>query len=127
MIDAMLKSTARILTTHTGSLPRPRRLLELYGRRARGEKVDDAALEAAGREAMREAVRRQAEIGIDVGNNGEQQREGFFLYVQRRMTGFGGSWRRWNRQDVERYPDFKAMQDERVAANVGVSSLVPPC
>src|SRR6185436_11645327 len=72
-------------------------------------------------------VERQLEIGIDVGNNGEQQREGFFLYVQRRMTGFGGTWRRWPRQDVERYPVFKKMQNAAMASNVGVSSLVPPC
>lgn len=76
---------------------------------------------------MREAVKRQIEIGIDVGNNGEQQREGFFLYVQHRMTGFGGTWRRWPRQDVERYPAFKAMHESKAAENVGVSSLVPPC
>ena len=123
----MLRSTDRILTTHTGSLPRPRQLLELYGRRSRGEAVDAEAIAAAGREAMRGGRKHQLEIGIDVGNNGEQQREGFFLYVQRRMTGFGGSWRRWPREDVERYPAFKAMQESNVAANVGVSSLVPPC
>jgi 5-methyltetrahydropteroyltriglutamate--homocysteine methyltransferase len=122
----MLHSIDRILTTHTGSLPRPRPLLELYGRRARGEAVDERALAAAGREAMRAAVQRQLDVGIDVGNNGEQQREGFFLYFQHRVTGFGGSWRRWPRQDVERYPGFKAMHETRVAANVGVSSLVPP-
>src|SRR5215813_13450888 len=122
----MLWSKDRILTTHTGSLPRPRHLLELYGRRSRGEPVDAAAIEIAGREAMHAAVRRQVEAGIDVGNNGEQQREGFFLYVQHRMTGFGGSWRRWPRPDVERYPDFKALEQARAAANIGVSSLVPP-
>ena len=122
----MLHSTDRILTTHTGSLPRPRQLLELYGRRSRGETVDAEAIATAGREAMRAAVKRQVEIGIDVGNNGEQQREGFFLYVRHRVTGFGGSWQRWPRQDVERYPAFKEMHESRNAANVGVSSLVPP-
>src|SRR6185295_8342714 len=122
----MLHSTDRILTTHTGSLPRPRQLLELYGRRARGEAVAAETIAAEGLAAMRAAVRRQLEIGIDVGGNGEQQREGFFLYVQHRMTGFGGSWRRYPREDVERYPAFKAMQERALAANVGVSSLVPP-
>jgi len=122
----MLHSTDRILTTHTGSLPRPQPLLEMYGRRSRGEPVDAEAIALAGREAMRAAVRRQVETGIDVGNNGEQQREGFFLYVQHRMTGFGGSWKRWPRADVERYPGFKEMHESRAVANVGVSSLVPP-
>ena len=122
----MLWSAERILTTHTGSLPRPRQLLELYGRRSRGEAVDPEAIAVAGRDAMGAAVGRQIETGIDVVNNGEQQREGFFLYVQHRMTGFGGRWRRWPRTDVERYPAFKAMQEAQMAANVGVSSLAPP-
>ena len=123
---AMLHSADHILTTHTGSLPRPRPLLEMYGRRSRGEAVDAAAMSAAGREAVRSAVRCQIEAGIDVGNDGEQQREGFFLYVQHRMTGFGGTWKRWPRPDVERYPAFREMEQARAAANVGVSSLAPP-
>ena len=122
----MLRSAERILTTHTGSLPRPRALVEMYGRRSRGERVDEGVITAAGREAMRVAVRRQQEAGIDVGNDGEQQREGFFLYAQRRMTGFGGTWKRWPRPDVERYPAFKEMHESRAAANIGVSSLAPP-
>ena len=123
----MLHSTDHILTTHTGSLPRPRALLEMYGSRARGESVDAATIAAAGRAATRAAVRRQLEAGLDVINDGEQQREGFFLYVQHRMTGFGGTWKRWPRPDVERYPLFKEMEQARAAANVGVTSLVPPC
>lgn len=50
---------------------------------------------------------KQAEAGVDVGNNGEQQRESFFLYLQDRVTGFGGSWERPSRADVDRYPIFK--------------------
>jgi 5-methyltetrahydropteroyltriglutamate--homocysteine methyltransferase len=123
----MLHSEKAILTTHTGSLPRPHELLRLYGRRARGEAVEESAIEAAGRAAMHAAVRGQIECGIDIGNNGEQQREGFFLYMQRRLTGFGGSWRRWPRQDVERYPEYKRMAEEREVGREGVTSLVPPC
>jgi len=122
----MKRSEGFILTTHTGSLPRPRELLRLYGRRMRDGPVDEAAIEAAGLEAMRRAVRGQIEAGIHVGNNGEQQREGFFLYAQRRMTGFGGTWRRWPRADVERYPMFKEMAEARQATQEGVTSLVPP-
>jgi 5-methyltetrahydropteroyltriglutamate--homocysteine methyltransferase len=44
------------------------------------------------RQALSWVVAQQIAAGIDVGNNGEQQREGFFLYVQRRMSGFGGAW-----------------------------------
>lgn len=122
----MMRSTDRLLTTHTGSLPRPRALLQMYGRRARGEAVAEEAIAVAGRDAMRLAVRRQIESGIDVVNNGEQQREGFFLYAQRRMTGFGGTWKRWPRGDYERYPLFREMVEAQLSAREGVSSLVPP-
>ena len=103
----MQTSANRILTTHTGSLPRPPELVQLYVRKNRGEAVD-AELAAAGRAALDHIVRKQREAGIDVGNNGEQQREAFFLYVRSRMSGFGGAWTRLQRADVEKYPDYKA-------------------
>ncbi len=86
----MRRSEDRILTTHTGSLPRPPDLTRLYVRRARGESVDPAEFDRLGREALRWIVRKQAEAGVDIGNNGEQQREGFFLHIRHRMSGFGG-------------------------------------
>jgi 5-methyltetrahydropteroyltriglutamate--homocysteine methyltransferase len=119
-------SDARILTPPAGSLPRPPTLVELYARRAAGEAVDPAALDAAGREALRAIVPKQIAAGIDVGNNGEQQREGFFLYVQRRMSGFGGSWQRHPRGDVARYPMFQEMLAQQQAARPAVSNFLPP-
>src|SRR5918996_525672 len=119
-------SDDRILTTHAGSLPRPPTLVRLYARRAAGEAVDAAELDAAGREALRQIVPKQIEAGIDVGNNGEQQREGFFLYVQRRMSGFGGSWQRRQRGDVARYPIFEQMLQEQQAGRTAVSNFLPP-
>jgi 5-methyltetrahydropteroyltriglutamate--homocysteine methyltransferase len=103
----MKHSTDRILTTHAGSLPRPAPLTALYARRAQGDAVDGREIERAGREAVRWIVPQQAKVGVDVGNNGEQQRESFFLYLQDRVTGFGGSWERPSRADVDRYPAFK--------------------
>ena len=100
------RSTERFLTTHTGSLPRPLGLTRLYARRARGEPVDAAELQAAGRAAMNAIVAKQVEAGIDVGNNGEQQRDSFIFYIRDRLTGLGGSWQRRQRADVERYPIF---------------------
>ncbi len=102
----MLRSEGRILTTHAGSLPRPRALAELHGRRSRGEDVDDSALEQAVREATAAVVAAQVEAGIDIGNDGEQARESFVTYVQHRMTGFGGTSRRKLMQDLLDHPDF---------------------
>jgi 5-methyltetrahydropteroyltriglutamate--homocysteine methyltransferase len=119
----MQRSTSRILTTHTGSLPRPRELTRLYALRARGEPVDAAEIERAGREAVRAVVRKQQGAGIDVGNNGEQPRDSFFLYLKQRLSGLGGSWERPSRADVDRYPDFKRMWTEQHASKTQVSAL----
>ena len=116
----MQRSDSRILTTHTGSLPRPPGLVELYVRKARGEPVDRELAEA-GHAAMQEVVQRQRDAGIDIGNNGEQQREAFFLYVRGRMSGFGGAWNRPPRADVEKYPILKQTL-AREAANATMVS-----
>jgi 5-methyltetrahydropteroyltriglutamate--homocysteine methyltransferase len=102
----MRRSEKRILTTHTGSLPRPLELTRLYARRARGEPVDAGQLAQAGRAAMKDIVAKQAECDVDIGNNGEQQRDSFLFYIRDRLTGLGGSWQRRQRADVERYPIF---------------------
>src|SRR5580692_757205 len=119
-------STDRILTTHTGSLPRPPELTRLYVRRAKGESVDAVELEKLGREALRSILRKQAEASVDIGNNGEQQREGFFLHIRHRMSGFGGSWQRRTRADALRYPLFRQMMEQQLAARDAVSNMGPP-
>jgi 5-methyltetrahydropteroyltriglutamate--homocysteine methyltransferase len=122
----MRRSIDRILTTHTGSLPRPENLTRLFVRRALGESVNPDEIAAAGRDAVRAIVPKQAEAGIDVGNNGEQQRESFFLYLRERLTGLGGTWQRPSRADVERYPVFKkrwlqqTSSQSRVSPNEGL-------
>ena len=126
----MRRSTDRILTTHTGSLPRPENLTRLFVRRALGESVDADEIATAGRDAIRAIVPKQAEAGIDVGNNGEQQRESFFLYLKERLTGLGGTWQRPSRADVERYPVFKkrwlqqTSSQSRVSPNEGLPMAV---
>ena len=122
----MRRSEERILTTHTGSLPRPSELTRLYVRRARGESVDATDIETLGRAALRGIVKKQTEAGVDIANNGEQQREGFFLHIRHRMSGFGGSWQRRTRADALRYPVFRQMMEQQLAAREAVSNMGPP-
>ena len=117
----VLRSERRILTTHAGSLPRPSALTHLYAERARGMPVDPVAIEREGRAALRWVLPKQRDSGIDIGNNGEQQREAFFLYVQRRMSGFGGSWERRPFADMTRYPAYAAQTLAQAAATEHVS------
>lgn len=118
----MLLSERRILTTHTGSLPRPGSLTDMYANRVEGIPIDEAELDKAAREATLHVVQAQIDAGIDIGNNGEQQREAFFLYVRRRMSGFGGSWTRRTMADVAKYPGYRAWAAEQDGLRRSVSN-----
>jgi 5-methyltetrahydropteroyltriglutamate--homocysteine methyltransferase len=118
----MLTSANRILTTHTGSLPRPAVLTALYVQRSRGEAIDPAELDSVGKAAVQDIVAKQIAAGVDVGNNGEQQREAFFLYVRHRMSGFGGGWARRVFADVTHYPAFSAWKAAHDAVNESISN-----
>jgi 5-methyltetrahydropteroyltriglutamate--homocysteine methyltransferase len=118
----MQRSESRILTTHAGSLPRPKPLVELQLRVSRGEAVDPASLSRLVAQATQRAVARQLECGIDVGNDGEQPRESFFTYVRYRMSGFGGESQRPPVQDLVSYPTFR----ELFQAHSRVSLLTAP-
>ena len=111
----MLQSDSRILTTHTGSLPRPDELAELHGRRSRGEAIDAEELNQAIALATARVVAAQVAVGIDIGNDGEQARESFVTYVQHRMTGFGGTGQRPEKRDLLDHPDFQALTRKRRA------------
>jgi 5-methyltetrahydropteroyltriglutamate--homocysteine methyltransferase len=84
----------RILTTHVGSLPRNETLSDLLVKREEGDAVDPALLAKEMDRAVQYVVEKQAAAGIDIVNDGEQQRVGFQTYVPRRMSGFGGESKR---------------------------------
>ena len=82
------RSTDRILTTHVGSLPRPKDLLDLMKAKMTRRGYVPELYEARVRSAIAECVRKQAESGIDILNDGEQSKPGFFTYVAERLEGF---------------------------------------
>ena len=84
----MQRSTDRIRTTHTGSLPRPPRILEALRAQAGGRSFDRPAFETALREQVFEIVRRQVEAGIDVVSDGECSKPSFRAYLTERLGGF---------------------------------------
>ncbi|MFM9943241.1 MAG: cobalamin-independent methionine synthase II family protein [Hyphomicrobiaceae bacterium] len=123
-------SDSRILTTHTGSLPRPAELTRLYARRARGESIDEAMLAREGSKAVPWIVQQQIAAGLDVINNGEQQRESFVLYLRRRLSGLGGEGSRPPWADVEAYPKYKENLSRQIAARgeaVSNRDSIPKC
>jgi 5-methyltetrahydropteroyltriglutamate--homocysteine methyltransferase len=102
----MLLSRDRILTTHVGSLPRSEALSDLLVQREAGENYDKAQLDAEMERALRHVVAKQKEAGIDIGNDGEQQRVGFQTYVPQRMSGFGGESKRRRGREFEEFPEL---------------------
>jgi 5-methyltetrahydropteroyltriglutamate--homocysteine methyltransferase len=102
----MILSRDRILTTHVGSLPRNEALSDLLVRREARESYDKALFEAEMEKAVRHVVAKQKEAGIDIGNDGEQQRVGFQTYVPQRMSGFGGESKRRRGREFEEFPEL---------------------
>jgi 5-methyltetrahydropteroyltriglutamate--homocysteine methyltransferase len=77
----------RILATHTGSLTRPPDLLAFLSARDRGEDIDEAAYDETLRGAVADVVRRQAEAGIDVPDDGEMGKASWITYLYERVSG----------------------------------------
>lgn len=107
----MLASVDRILTTHVGSLPRPLALSTLLLAREAREPLDEAQLDQDQFDqevtrAVRHVVEEQKNAGIDIGNDGEQQRAGFQTYVPQRMSGFSGESKRPRPQDFNDFPQL---------------------
>jgi len=109
----MQRSTERILTTHTGSLPRPRDLTVMLEALDADQLGDAAAFEARVRAAVAETVRRQVDAGVDVVNDGEQGKVGYSTYVRHRLTGFGGQSAPGVRADWADFPEAAARGERR--------------
>ena len=102
----MLHSRDRILTTHVGSLPRNEALSGLLISREEGAAIDKDQLDREMDRAVHHVVAEQVKAGIDIGNDGEQQRVGFQTYVPQRMSGFAGESKRRRGRDYEEFPEL---------------------
>ncbi|MGE3711610.1 MAG: hypothetical protein AB7G35_18305, partial [Hyphomicrobiaceae bacterium] len=80
-------TASRILTTHTGSLPRPNDLLEMVRAKSAGVPVEASAFASRLKEAVAEIVQRQADIGIDIVDDGEFSKASFVTYARERLGG----------------------------------------
>jgi 5-methyltetrahydropteroyltriglutamate--homocysteine methyltransferase len=118
----MLHSRDRILTTHVGSLPRNPVLTELLIRREAGEPIDQNALAEEMDRSVRAVIDAQAAAGIDIGNDGEQQRVGFQTYIPQRMSGFGGESKRKIGRDFAEVPELVEMFARRFLRRAKISN-----
>ncbi len=100
----MKRSTERFLSTHTGSLPRPEDLVRMMYAREEGVPVDPPALAARVRSAVAEVVKKQADAGVDLVNDGEMSKPSYATYVKDRLNGFGGTGNTFVYQDLADFP-----------------------
>jgi 5-methyltetrahydropteroyltriglutamate--homocysteine methyltransferase len=103
----MKRSTERILTTHTGSLTRPKRLMDMIMAGDTRRRKDDPAFQADVRAAVAEVVRMQTHTGIDIVNDGEQGRVSYATYVAERLSGFGGVGTPMTISDLDAVPEYR--------------------
>jgi len=111
----MKRSTDRLLTTHTGSLPRPPDLAGMLDALDTGGASDAAQLDARVRRAVADIVRQQVDAGVDVVSDGEQGKVGYSTYVRHRLTGFDGQSGAAKRADWADFPEAAARAERRAA------------
>ena len=124
----MKRSISRILTTHTGSLPRSPKLQSLLREREEQQAFDPDRLESGVREGVAEVIARQGKIGIDVVSDGEQGRSQYATYVKERLTGFEGERlvRARPRLDDADFPEFASTQTHLSSRNMPQPACTGP-
>ena len=118
----MQRSTTRFLTTHTGSLPRPDDLIRMMYAKEEGVPVEPQALAARVKAAVAEVVKKQADAGIDLINDGEMSKPSYATYIKDRLNGFGGSGNTFVYQDLADFPRL----EKRVFGDPGRSRRKTP-
>lgn len=118
----------RILTTHCGSLARPKDLLDLMKARVNGEPCDPDAYTRRVAGAVCEVVHTQVENGIDIPNDGEQGKLGFFSYISERLGGFEprpGPRPNMFGAEVEAFPEYYKQYFSQAMLGSSLTSMVP--
>jgi 5-methyltetrahydropteroyltriglutamate--homocysteine methyltransferase len=120
--NGMKRSTERFLTTHTGSLPRPDDLIRMMYAKEEGVPIDRDALAARVRAAVAEVVKKQADAGVDLINDGELSKPSYATYIKDRLNGFGGTGNTFVYQDLADFPKLA----QRVFGDPGRSRRKTP-
>jgi 5-methyltetrahydropteroyltriglutamate--homocysteine methyltransferase len=103
----MQRSTDRILTTHTGSLPRPDDLVAMVEGKDQQQVQRNDVFDRRVQEAVRELVQKQIDARVDIINDGEASKVGYATYVTERITGFEGESRPSPAQvEAADFPEF---------------------
>jgi 5-methyltetrahydropteroyltriglutamate--homocysteine methyltransferase len=115
----MRRSTDRMLTTHTGSLPRPADLDQQIADKETGKEVDPAAFDKRVTDAVADIVATQLAAGVSVVSDGEMGKSGYSTYVKDRLNGFGGTGRPLVVTEMIEYPEvFASISGDEAVSRV---------
>ena len=121
----MKLSTDRILTTHVGSLPRPKDVVDLLFAQDRGDSYDQATLDAVLDRAVTDTVAKQASAGVAVVSDGEMSKISYGTYMRHRLNGFEvGDVPRAAPADLDDFPEYR---DRLTAMGATPKYLRPVC
>jgi 5-methyltetrahydropteroyltriglutamate--homocysteine methyltransferase len=122
------QNSDHIQTTHIGSLPRPRSLLDILKAKYAGQAYDESKLNALVTQSVAESVRKQVECGIEIVTDGEYSKTGFFTYIRERFEGFES---RPNQklvlfqQEVAAFPEYYEQYFKNAMMGGSILPIVP--
>jgi 5-methyltetrahydropteroyltriglutamate--homocysteine methyltransferase len=128
LVQTVQKSLDRILTTHVGSLPRPKDLLDLMKAKVAGLAYDKGVYDQRVKSAVAECVKKQVETGIDIVSDGEQSKPGFFTYVRERLEGFEErpkQKRKMFAAEVAAFPEYYEKYFREAMTGGAIAPIVP--
>ena len=112
-----------ILTTHVGSLPRPKIVSDLLFSRENNEKYDQQQFDDIIKKSVEEIVKKQSDIGVSIISDGEMSKISYATYVKDRYNGFAGDSERNPPQDLEKFPNYM----KKISDSGGTPTYSRPC
>ena len=112
-----------ILTTHVGSLPRPKIVSDLLFSRENNEKYDQQQFDDIISTSVEEIVKKQSDIGVSIISDGEMSKISYATYVKDRYNGFAGDSERNPPQDLEKFPNYM----KKISDSGGTPTYSRPC
>ena len=112
-----------ILTTHVGSLPRPKIVSDLLFKREKNEEYSQQHFEDVITKSVEQVVNKQLEVGVDIISDGEMSKISYATYVKDRYNGFAGDSERNPPQDLEKFPNYM----KKIADSGGTPTYSRPC
>ena len=112
-----------ILTTHVGSLPRPKIVSDLLFTRENNEKYDQQQFDDIIKKSVEEIVKKQSDIGVSIISDGEMSKISYATYVKDRYNGFAGDSERNPPQDLEKFPNYM----KKISDSGGTPTYSRPC